>query len=178
MQPRYLLKLKAIVSLSLGLLLLGSVFAPQVLAGRYVLNQTPQTIQRYFGRPWAWLTSNERVTYTYSPAGIRRLFPNFSEYGTFKITFVNNHAASISIDDFSYSFVYNKAEAKKFFNYIFGYNPPTWKLISSQGVEILERKYCLGDGVANDVSVGDLSLVSVLYYDPACSASPSPPLPL
>jgi hypothetical protein len=28
-----------------------STFTPSVLAGRYVLNQTPQTIQKYFGKP-------------------------------------------------------------------------------------------------------------------------------
>jgi len=46
--------------------------------GRYVLNQTPQTIERYFGRYWTRLTLTEngvtRVTYTYSPRRLQQVF--------------------------------------------------------------------------------------------------------
>ncbi|MEH1907485.1 MAG: hypothetical protein V7L05_11200 [Nostoc sp.] len=38
------------IGLTVGFLLINSIYSPSAVAGRYVLNQTPQTIERYFGR--------------------------------------------------------------------------------------------------------------------------------
>jgi hypothetical protein len=77
MPKNYLLKLTAFY---LGLLLLMSVKVPPALAGRYVLNQTPETINRYFGQPL------NQVTYTlnYPTTDLRRLFPSLSKESKFR----------------------------------------------------------------------------------------------
>ena len=147
---------KSIPSLSVGLLLVNGVFAPNALAGRPVLNQTPQTIQSYFGRYQTRLTTTQGVTYTYAPAQFRRLFPQFPK-SNFSITFVNNQAKYITLyfteDFFAFkgSYNYEQAVASKFYKYIFGYRPPIWKELSARftGNEtVYDYVYCLGDGVA------------------------------
>ncbi len=141
---------------SLSIFFLLNIFLPPALAGRYVLNQTPQTIERHFGRYNTKKTNGEQVTYTYAPKSFRRLFPQFPK-SNFSITFVNNQAKYINLnfngDFFKYpgSYNYDKPEATKFYNYIFGYQPPIWKELSAQfgGNEtVYFYEYCLGDGVA------------------------------
>lgn len=111
----------------LGLLLLISVQVPPALAGRYVLNQTPEIINRYFGQPL------NQVTYTlnYPTADLRRLFPDFPKNGEFKITFANNKVQHIELEPNvaggEATFSYDPA---KFFEYIFGYQPPIVKAIN------------------------------------------------
>jgi hypothetical protein len=148
--------LKAVTGLSWGLLLLNGVFTPPAWAGRYVLNQTPQAIQRYFGRYQTRQTTKDGVIYTYAPATLRWLFPQFPK-SNFSITFVNARSKYITINfngsfnDFPDTYNYEQAEASKFFNYIFGYQPPIWKELSDRftGNETVhDYEYCLGDGVA------------------------------
>ena len=153
--------------LCLGLLLLISVKVPPALAGRYVLNQTSETINRYFGQPL-----NE-VTYTlnYPTKDLRRLFPDFPKKGEFKITFVNNRVQRIELEPnlaggegtFSY-------KPAKFFEYIFGYKPPIAKVIAQgTGEGFGTYEVCLGDGVATSYTTsapGDLFIQ--LYYNTAC----------
>ncbi len=137
-------------------LLINSLFTPPALAGRYVLNQTPQTIERYFGHYLTKRTNGDRLTYTYAPKSFQGLFPQFPK-SNFSITFVNNQAKDISLNfnaDFAEylgSYNYDQAESKKFFNYIFGYQAPVWQELSAKfgGNEtVYSYEYCLGDGVA------------------------------
>lgn len=142
--------------LTVGFLVLNSLLTFPAWAGRYVLNQTPKTIERYFGRYTTKKTNAKQVTYTYAPKSFRRLFPQFPK-SDFSITFVNNQAKYIKLnfngDFFQYpgSYNYDKVEASKFYNYIFGYQPPIWKELSAKfgGNEtVYFYDYCLGDGVA------------------------------
>ncbi|MBD2385734.1 hypothetical protein [Cylindrospermum sp. FACHB-282] len=147
---------QAFTGLSLGFLFINSTFAPPALAGRYVLNQTPQTIERYFGRYLKKQTSEGKVIYTYAPKSFRRLFPLFPK-SNFSITFVNNQAKSINLnfnsdfDKYSGNYNYDQQSAAKFYKYIFGYHPPIWQELTAKfsGNEtIYFYEYCLGDGVA------------------------------
>lgn len=173
--------LKKITISCVVLLLWSGVTPPAAMAGRYVLDQTPQTIQRYFGRPIA--QSTERgdkntiyTVYTYSSAPIRRLFP-FPKAGQFKVKFVDNRATSIQLmvnaGENEY-FDYGQAEATKFFNYIFGYQPPIWKPIplpfGGGGHEgFIDNKACLGDGVATFFISYRLGQDNIsLQYDRGC----------
>jgi hypothetical protein len=57
-----------------------------------VLNQTPQTIQRYCGKPLKVEVSNDsnKWVYTYSITEIRQILPGLPEGATFGMTFINN----------------------------------------------------------------------------------------
>ncbi|HEY9692257.1 MAG TPA: hypothetical protein V6D15_08640 [Oculatellaceae cyanobacterium] len=168
----------AISGLSLGLLLLNGIFAPSAQAGRPVLNQTTQTIQRYFGGYKTRLTTNEGITYTYAPAKFKLLFPKFPK-SNFSITFVNNKAKKItlnfngSFESFQGTYNYDQAAAAKFYNYIFGYQPPAWNELSRRfgGETIYDYQYCLGDGVGNSFGrwgYKQFTDDASLYYDSRC----------
>jgi len=164
-------------SLALSALVLVGLCADTAWAGQLVLNQTPQTIERTFGRYQTRLTTSDGVTYTYSPTQLRRLFPKFSKTG-WSITFVNNRAKYISLnvaanpnaDDFTY----DQPEAAKFFQYVFGYQPPIWQELSVKftGNETIhDYKYCLGDGVGTSftrMGANQFADFIRLYYDPQC----------
>ncbi|BAY63951.1 hypothetical protein NIES22_40410 [Calothrix brevissima NIES-22] len=144
--------------LTLGSLVINSLLTLPAVAGRYIFNQTPQTIAGYFGRYNSKKIDGEQVTYTYAPQSFRRLFPQFPK-SNFSITFVNNRAKYINLnfngDFFQYpgDYNYDKAQASKFYNYIFGYQPPIWQELSSKfsGNEtVYFYEYCLGDGVATN----------------------------
>jgi hypothetical protein len=174
MKYRYFITL-----LIVGLLLFNSVFIPPALAGRYVLNQTPQTIESYFGRYTTKLTQGEQITYTYTPKSFRGLFPKFPK-SNFAIIFVNNQAKYITLNfngNFganSQDYNYEQAEAAKFYNYIFGYKPPIWQEISdkfSGNETIHDYEYCLGDGVATSFQrygYQQLTDAATLFYDTRC----------
>ncbi|HEY9690685.1 MAG TPA: hypothetical protein V6D15_00600 [Oculatellaceae cyanobacterium] len=170
-----------ISGLSFCLLLLNSIFAPSAQAGRPVLNQTPQTINRYFGGYKTRLTTNQGVTYTYAPAKFKRLFPKFPK-SKFSITFVNNRARKITLD-FSedlnnsrrvdYRYNYEQADATKFYNYIFGYQPSIWKELSNRFEQdtVHNFEYCLGDGVGNSfikMGANQVTFDASFYYDSRC----------
>jgi hypothetical protein len=165
---------KEIIAVTAGLLMSGAILAPSALAGRYVLNQTPQTIQRYFGRPWTIKTSStnpQEKQITYSPAGIRRLFPTFPRQGQFGMTFVNNRVTDIWLkpntpEDGDFSF-----DPRRFFNYIFGYQPPTWKLLKYPGGHegFADYEACLGDGVLIHYMEYRLGANNIsMVYNPTC----------
>ena len=161
----------------LGLLVL-SIFAPQAQAGRYVLNQTPQKIQNYFGRPIAREQSNASTTYTYSAKPLRLVIPKLPKQAKFEISFIQNKAQVIALIVHAQekSFNYGQAEAQELFNYIFGYKPPIWKPIplpfGGGGHEgFRDHKFCLGDGVVNNFisyRIGEEFIQ--LRYDPACES--------
>jgi hypothetical protein len=181
--------MKKAAGISFGILLLSCIFcifAAPAWAGRYVLNQSPQTIQRYFGRPIGVVPDSQsrsgENTYRYNSSGIRRVLPQLPKRATFQIGFVNNRAQSIWLDanaDENESFNYDREAARRFFNYIFGYNPPEWRKVElpngGGGHEgFLEHKYCLGDGVATGYISYRLGEESIsLYYDSVCEISRS-----
>lgn len=162
------------ITLSISYLILAGWFAPPALAGRYVLNQTPQTIQRYFGRPLKIETSATnptQKTYFYSTLPIRRLFPSFPVQGQFGMTYVNDRVKTIWLSprtpengNFSYN-------PKAFFNYIFGYQPPIFKQLQVSGGHegFADYKACLGDGVITTYIEYRLGTDQIsLTYDPVC----------
>ncbi len=133
------------------------IFTPPALAVRYVLNQTPLTIERYFGKPikTEGYNPNHQV-YTYSIVQLKRILPNLPRNATFGMTFINGRVSDIwlypnaSSEKEAYSF--GQPSAVKLYRYIFGYNPPLWKKIDlpngGSGHEgFLDYKFCLGDGV-------------------------------
>ncbi len=180
MKSRYFITL-----LTVGFLLLNCVFISPALAGRYVLNQTPQIIEGYFGSYTTKLTQGEKITYTYAPKSFRGLFPKFPK-SNFAITFVNNQAKYITLNfnggfspDAS-SYNYGQAEAVKFYNYIFGYKPPVWQKLSekfSGNETIYFYEYCLGDGVATSFDISgyqQLTDSATLSYDTRCEPNNNP----
>lgn len=164
-------------SLAFAGLTLTGLLANPVRAGQPVLNQTPQTIERTFGPYQTRLTTPDGVTYTYSATQLRQLFPQFPQT-EWSITFVNNRAKSINLnvaanpnaDDFTY----DQAEAAKFFQFVFGYQPPTWQELSVKftGNETIhDYQYCLGDGVGTSFTrMGYKQFADFiqLYYDSRC----------
>lgn len=163
MLKNHLLKLTAF---GLGLFLLMSLQVPPAWAGRYVLNQTPETINRYFGQPL------NQITYTlnYPTTDLRRLLPNLSKDSTFKITFVNNKVNYIELEPNMSGSVPFDYEPAKFFEYIFGYKPSIVKVINqSTGEGFGSYEVCLGDGVATSYTrsaPGDMFIK--LYYNTVC----------
>ena len=141
-------------------LLLGTTILPMpALAGRYVLNQSPQTVQHYFGAPISTVPASGsrggETTYRYNLAGVKRVLPKLPKGTTFQIGFINNRVQSLWLDANLQGepFTYGRNEASRFFTYIFGYKPPFWKPISlpngGGGHEgFTDYKACLGDGVA------------------------------
>jgi hypothetical protein len=132
-----------------------------------VINQTPETINRYFGQP----LNQVKYTLNYSTTELRKVLPKFPKQGEFKITFVNNKVQLIELvpnvatadETFSY-------DSAKFFKYLFGYQPPIGKVINqSSGEGFASYEICLGDGVATSYTTsapGDLFIE--LYYKTAC----------
>jgi hypothetical protein len=155
-----------------------SVLTPKTaLAGRAVLNQTTETMQREFGRPWTILTvpgkTNTKI-YTYSPAGIRQVMPTLPKSAKFGMVFVNNRVQKIWLapnpaDGVSYSY-----DPQQFFTYIFGYAPPTWKdLQYSLGHEgFASNRGCFGDGVVAAYMESNAGTGTVtMAYDRICEPS-------
>ncbi|MEH1943678.1 MAG: hypothetical protein V7L01_26140 [Nostoc sp.] len=160
-------------------LLVNSIYSPSAMAGRYVFNQTPQRIERYFGRYITKQTNGDTVSYTYAPQSFRRLFRQFPK-SNFSIVFVNNQVKYIKLNfngDFSQyqgSYNYDRAEAAKFYNYIFSYQPSIWQKLSDKfgGNEtIYFYEYCLGDGVATSFErygYKQFTDSATLSYDTRC----------
>jgi hypothetical protein len=166
--------MKRLLLLTLVLLSIGVLYPAQALAGRYVLNQTPETLQQYFGRPWTILTTKTQPLtkiYTYSPAGIRKVFPDFPKAGQFGVIFVDHRAETIWLDpnltdEASYSY-----DPKKFFTYVFNYEPPIWKDLQYPGGHEGFAVYrgCFGDGIVAAYMESSLGTSNVsLKYDKIC----------
>ena len=73
------------------------------------------------------------------------------------------------------SFEYGQSEASRFYEYIFGYRPPIWKLLASRfsGNEtIYSYDFCLGDGVSTGFVIGGAAQVLMgdvdLRYNSRC----------
>jgi hypothetical protein len=169
--------MKQRILLTIGILTLNLFVPKTALAGRAVLNQTTETIQRDFGRPWTILTVKDKPNtkvYTYSPAGIRKLIPTLPKSAKFGMVFVNSRVQKIWLDPnpaegTSYSY-----DPKEFFTYIFGYAPPTWKgLQYSLGHEgFADNRGCFGDGVVAAYMESNAGTGSVtMAYDRICEPS-------
>ncbi|HIK16462.1 MAG TPA: hypothetical protein IGS53_14435 [Leptolyngbyaceae cyanobacterium M33_DOE_097] len=182
------LVLYRLLVISLGVFGSGMVAVAPAQAGRYVLNQSFSTIERYFGRH---LTESKRqqgnevlTERTYSNTRLRRMIPNLPANAKFKVIFVNGKAqwialvpatgAGIPVEDKAWqAFVYDRATAFNFFEYIFGYRPPTYTPVPGYyggGHEgFYDNRICLGDGIQTTYTeyisgVGDIQL----SYTPEC----------
>ncbi|MGI0492209.1 hypothetical protein ACN4EG_10370 [Alkalinema pantanalense CENA528] len=152
-------------------------------AGRAVLNQSPATIEKSFGRYWTKLTHRDpdgilRVTYTYNPSKLRRIFPSYPK-AKFFVIFVNDRAQSIHLtmddNENAQEFTYNSSDAAKFFEFIFGYRPAIHKPLFDRftGNETIHDYVdCLGDGVATAYTIGGANQFLLgnaqLYYSQRC----------
>lgn len=179
---------RAIGALTSGFILLSGLCNPPAHAGRFVLNQSPTTIEGYFGHYWTRLSrpspdGKTYVTYTYSPALVRRLFPGFGN-SKFSMTYVDDRAQYIDIGSGSNPIPYGPTQAARFFRYIFGYEPPTrrslyWKRLyvdNGEPVNTYHSLYCLGDGIATGVdwvkpnAPRPLAINITLQYDARCGS--------
>jgi hypothetical protein len=170
------------IAISVGLVLPIAIAQPAA-AGRYVLDQTPATIEKSFGRYWTKLTRPIGVTYTYSPAPLRKLFPAYP-FATLSMFYVNGKVQRITTE------LYRTAQEKaageikmesktviaqaleaKMFEAIFGYRPPIYKpLHLNYGLWNIYTN-CLGNGVDSTYGVlwGDRFLDGIsMTYNPAC----------
>lgn len=176
--------MKTLSAVGVSLLLSSAILPMPAFAGQYVLNQSPQTVQRYFGRPIATVSAGgtrlSEMTYRYNPAGIRRVLPKLPKGATLQIGFVNHRVQSLWLDtnaSENESFSYGRAEASQFFTYIFGYHPPRWHPLSlpngGGGHEgFIEYEACLGDGVATSYLSYRLGEENIrLFYDPLCETA-------
>jgi hypothetical protein len=142
-----------IFAFSLGFQIINGLVTPPAQAGRYVLNQTPQTIRGAFGSPLSIETfpANPNVkSYTYSSTEIRRIFPDFPWQGRFGMTYENDRVTHVWLVPSSIApAAFNSFDPRKFFSYIFAYEPSIWKeLQRSGGGGFTAYNGCLGDGVA------------------------------
>jgi hypothetical protein len=148
-------------------LLNSSLFAPEVEAsGRYVLNQSPATIEKSFGRYWTKLTrKNEAgkvfVTYWYSPAKLRRLFPD-RPATMLSMTYVDGRVQSIEIRPYktpqdvsegstlmTSEILNNLKMEERYFEAVFGYQPPINKPLYLNYGSFYSYQNCLGDGIVS-----------------------------
>ncbi len=114
------------------------------------------------------------IIYYYETKNLRRLFPTLPKNAEFQVIFVHNQGIRISLvtkANGEQPFRFSSLEAAQLFNYIFGYQPPTWKIIPHiYGHEGFgETKACLGDGIGiffYSFSWGEDDIS--LYYDPLC----------
>ena len=176
--------MKILMAFGVSLLLSSTLSPMPAFAGRYVLNQSPQMVQRYFGRPIATVpgeaTRLSELTYRYNPAGIRRVLPRLPKGATFQIGFAKQQVQSLWLDanaSENESFSYGRTEASQFFTYIFGYQPPRWQPLplpnGGGGHEgFIEYEACLGDGVATSYMSYRLGEENIrLFYSPLCETA-------
>ncbi len=170
-------------------LLNSCLFVPEsAAAGRYVLNQTPATIEKQFGRYWTKLTQKDSegkvfVTYWYSPAKLRRLFPDRPKTQLMMI-YVDDRVHSVRIQPYKtsdevkddsteldFETVQKLQMEARYFEAIFGYRPPTYKPLYLNYGSFYSYTNCLGNGVASNYSFHFGSrLVNGIYlsYKKAC----------
>jgi hypothetical protein len=169
--------------------LTGSLFIPESAAtGRYVLNQTPATIEKSFGRYWTKLTQKGSdgkiyVTYWYSPAKLRRLFPDRPETKLMMI-YVDDRVQSVQIIPYktpqevgdgsvkmdSSIFPSLKME-ERYFEAIFGYKAPIYKPLYLSYGSFYSYQNCLGNGVRSSYAFhfGERLISGISFaYDKTC----------
>lgn len=174
-------------AIAIGVLLVMGLNVQPALAGRYVLNQNPTTIERSFGHYWTKLTQTDgkgekSITYTYSPAPLQHFFPD-RPFATLSMTYVNGRVHSVTMRP------YRTAQEKRddtieadktgtyqametqLFEAIFGYRPPIYKPLYLNYGSFYSYINCLGNGVASSYSIllgAHLDEGITLTYNPAC----------
>jgi hypothetical protein len=172
---------------AIAIIVLGGQSQP-ALAGRYVLNQSPAVIERSFGRYWTKLTQTngkgeKTVTYTYSPAPLRRFFPD-RRFATLSMVYVGDRVRSVTMQPYQTAqeqqqdyikmtegTVKGQGMEAKLFEGIFGYRPSIYKPLYLNYGSFYSYINCLGDGVASSYSIhlGErLADGITLAYNPAC----------
>lgn len=169
------------------MLVMGSQVQP-VLAGRYVLDQSPDTIEQSFGRYWTKLTQTDAkgaksVTYTYSPAPLWQFFRD-RPFATLSMTYVNDKVRSVTLQPYQTAqekatnnikltgnAVTDQAMEAKLFEAIFGYRPSIYKPLYLNYGSFYSYINCLGDGVASSYSILQGTYLDggiTLTYNPSC----------
>jgi hypothetical protein len=161
-------------------------------------NQTPATLEKRFGRYWTKLTTRDSdgtplVTYTYSAARFRKLFPAYPA-SRLTIQYRNNQARLFQFQP------YKTVEARdmgepllsadmqgenweaKLFEGLFGYRSLIYRsLISHPGEYESSFTNCLDDGVATSYSFYFLSQQwldgIILTHNPLCKPPADRPRP-
>lgn len=180
---------RALVAVALLIALIILPPANTAIAGQAVFNQTPETMDKAFGRYWTKLTREDSdgkayVTYTYSPNKLRRLFPDYPAlqftmvYRDNRVQFVtfipyetaedakNQNAPLIEQEE-----VISSKMEEKLFEYLFGYRPSIYKPLYEEAGLTYFYTNCLGDGVASSYGVTTHSRQMsdiTLRYDQAC----------
>lgn len=150
---------------------------------RTIFNQSPETIERYFGRYWTRLTTkdskgNTIIAYTYNPAKFQRIFPE-SAGVQFTIIFENQRARSIEISHGRNLMQNYLDRMNQVFITLFGDAPnskhPVYKKVVAdtreQGGTLHYTQYCITDriGAGHEwVSTQELTLVGRFMLDDRC----------
>lgn len=181
--------LARVIPFGLGLSAWLGVAAAPAQAGRYVLNQSFETIEQYFGPHLTeTIQQRENEVWTeryYSNAGLRRALPTFPQNFKLKVVFVDGRAQWIVItsaiapempsteDPEWASLNYNEAAASNFFQYVFQYRPSTYERVPNfyggghEGFYI--NRLCLGDGIETSYAESGLGISDIsLSYTPEC----------
>jgi hypothetical protein len=178
------------VALLIALVILPAIILPanSALAGQAVFNQTPETMDKAFGRYWTKLTQEydgkPYVTYTYSPNKLRRRLPGYPA-SEFTMIYRDNRVQSVTFRPYKtaedakkqYDPLIQQEEVisskmeEKLFEYLFGYRPSIYKPLYEEAGTAYSYTNCLGDGVASSYAVAHSTyLISgiTLNYDQAC----------
>ncbi|MDY6939649.1 MAG: S-layer homology domain-containing protein [Cyanobacteriota bacterium] len=170
-----------------GLLFWAIGLAPQALAGRAVLNRSPQVLARYFGAPMkvkpcklpaANFDLDRKCTVrVYNPSDLGSVFPKLDR-NTLEITFIDDRSALIQFARDGADLTYTPEKANQLFKYLFGYRAPVWHLYeeeSDRDLPIWNYKVCLGDGIATAYSAYSTPSGSVphlsIFYNRDCDST-------
>lgn len=158
-------------------------FAPAAWAARPVFNQTPATLQRYFGRPIARNTlplgsDRTSVTYSYSAGRLRRVFPEAKDL-RIKATFINNRLQEVGIASGNALIQRYPQRVDQVYTFIFNSPPPRQhprygqSLTDDSGLtgSLQSQAFCLGNGIATNFewhSVQEATLLGNFFLDRRC----------
>jgi hypothetical protein len=169
------------------LAIVGFSMAQPVWAGRAVFNQTPEQIDRTFGRYWTKLTQRDGdgKVYTYSPARFRAAFPNYPA-SRFVMIYRDGRVQSVQFLPYptiaaakaqegpilSEQQIETEQMEAKVFEAVLGYRPAIYKPLHQITGVWPRYTTCLGDGVASQYAllVHSEMLTSgfTLFYDKQC----------
>jgi hypothetical protein len=178
------------VALLIALVILPAIILPanSALAGQAVFNQTPETMDKAFGRYWTKLTRENSdgkayVTYTYSPNKLRRRFPDYPA-SEFTMIYRDNRVQSVTFSPYETAEdaknhnapliqqeeIISRKMEEKLFEYLFGYRPSIYKPLYEQEGNFYGYTNCLGDGVASNYVLSYPRMIGgiTLNYNQAC----------